>query len=408
MRGIRNPRLRQECPICDEANSRVWLEREGVPVHQNRVWPTQGEARDCPRGDLLLAYCRTCGFVWNTAFDPSRLTYDAHYDNQQGWSGAFRAYMTGIAQRLVREQGLSGATVLEVGCGKGDFLNLLLDAGIGAGVGVDSSYEGPLETRGGRLRFLPEYLRGPVAGLKPQLVVSRHVVEHVPRPMDLLRTLAAQVETTPNALVFIETPTIRWILEGGVFWDLFYEHCSYFDTTTLPWACERAGLQPFAVRVAFEGQYQWVEARHGDAGAVPTVRLEPDVTAALVARYTHRATHAEALMRQTIERHAESKGGVAVWGAGAKGATFLHLIDPVAKIIRYVIDLNPAKQGRFLPATGHAIVSPKSITDDPPAVIILMNRNYQTENAALLTGLGLEVPLLAVESAGGGDRGEVA
>jgi hypothetical protein len=385
------------CPLCADTSGVVWLTRENVPVHQNRVWATPAEARACPRGDLVLARCRQCGFVWNTAFDPERLPYDSDYDNRQSCSVAFRAYMAEIVDDLARRGALVGSTVLEIGCGKGDFLHLLLRAGASRAVGVDATYQGPLEDLDGRLSFRREHVRGALPGLAPQLVVSRHVIEHVALPLELLAAMRAQMQALPEAVAFIETPTVRWILEGGVFWDLFYEHCSYFDTTTLPWACQRAGLQPEAVQLAFEGQYQWVVARSGEDAVEPAILAEPGVTARLVEEFVGRAERLQERISLIFAEWAGRPGGLAVWGAAAKGATLLHLMDPSGDAVRCAIDLNPDKQGRFLPATGHAIVALESLLRDPPAAILLLNENYRRENAALMAELRLAMPLLGIE-----------
>lgn len=377
------------CPLCGGAGGRPWLRRPGVPVHQNRIAPTREAARSCRRGDLTLALCDLCGFIWNAAFDAALVEYDGEYDNSQAWSGAFRTYTDALARDLVRRCGLAGKAALEVGCGKGDFLVQLVLAGAGGGLGLDTSYVGPAER--GRVRFeRRRYRRGDQAAL----VLSRHVIEHVPAPMQFLAELREALGDATGTAVFLETPTISWILERGVFWDLFYEHCSYFDTRTLAWAAEAAGLAVESVEEAFGGQYQHLLARP----ATPR-RLDPAANGraarASVERYLRRASATEAAVRALLDEH--GPGEVAVWGAGAKGATLLHLVDPDATRVRWVVDISPGKQGRFVPGTGHAIVPPEMVAQDPPRAILLMNVNYQDENRATLRRLGAEVPLVALD-----------
>lgn len=394
------------CPLCGRAGGRVWLRRPGVPVHQNRIAPTREAARGCRRGDLDLAACDGCGFIWNAAFDAALVEYDGEYDNNQAWSGAFRAYTEALARELVRRCDLAGRAALEVGCGKGDFLVQLVEAGAARGLGVDTSYVGPAERADGRVRFeRRRYRRGDQAAL----VVSRHVIEHVPAPMAFLAELREALGDATGTAVFLETPTISWILERGVFWDLFYEHCSYFDTRTLAWAAEAAGLAVESVEEAFGGQYQHLLARP----AAPR-RLDPAANAraaaASVERYLRRAAATEAAVRALLDEH--GPGEVAVWGAGAKGATLLHLVDPDARLVRYVVDISPGKQRRFVPGTGHAIVPPDAVAQDPPRAILLMNVNYQDENRATLRRLGADVPLVALDllepALVEGDAGEAA
>ena len=81
-------------------------------------------------------------------------------------------------------------------------------------------------------------------------------------------------------------------------------------------------------------------------------------------------------------------GPVAVWGAGAKGVTFAHLADPDARRVAAVVDVNPAKQGRFLPGTGHPIIAPVRAVELGVTSVLVLNPNYAAEVAAALAGLG--------------------
>jgi hypothetical protein len=85
---------------------------------------------------------------------------------------------------------------------------------------------------------------------------------------------------------------------------------------------------------------------------------------------------------------------VALWGAGAKGVTLANLLDPARERIACVVDLNPSKQGCFVPGTGHPIVGPQKLPDYGVSSAILMNPNYRSENLALLRDVGLDVALV--------------
>jgi hypothetical protein len=87
-------------------------------------------------------------------------------------------------------------------------------------------------------------------------------------------------------------------------------------------------------------------------------------------------------------------GRVAIWGAGAKGVTFAGLVDPEAELIDCVVDLNPRKQGCFIPGTGHPIVGPDELASRGVSTAVLMNPNYRRENEAILSRLGLNLELV--------------
>ena len=226
------------CPLCN-GSTEVILERLNVPVHQNLVCDTIEEALNVKRGDIVLAECE-CGFVFNQSFDESLLSYGEKYNNNQMASSAFNEYVSTIVETL----DLVNQFVVEIGCGQGDFLKRL-----GNGVGYDPSYIGPPEV--GRVRFVQGYYDG----LEADIIVCRHVIEHVPDPVELIKSLNA-----PK--VFFETPDFNWIIENGSWWDIFYEHCSYFTPKTLEYAFSLAGFDG-KVQEAFGGQYMWYLGSRG-------------------------------------------------------------------------------------------------------------------------------------------------
>jgi hypothetical protein len=88
------------------------------------------------------------------------------------------------------------------------------------------------------------------------------------------------------------------------------------------------------------------------------------------------------------------RGKVALWGAGAKGATFASLLDPAGSLVECLVDINPNKQGRFIPGTGHPIVAPQELVTRSVRCVIMMNPNYGVENRKLLDDAGIDVELI--------------
>ncbi|HVM39330.1 MAG TPA: class I SAM-dependent methyltransferase [Acidimicrobiia bacterium] len=358
--------------------------RAGVPALQNVLLSTAADARAIERGDLRVARCPSCDFVANTAFDPGLVVYGDDYDNLQVHSPFFEGYVDTLVDRLVSD-GVRGVRVVEVGCGNGDFLRRLCERGGNTGVGFDGAYRGPEHPAPG-VWFVKDFYGPRWSHVPADVVVCRHVIEHVPRPLDLLRDVRAAVEGRDARVVF-ETPAVEWILEHGVFHDFFYEHCSYFSERSLPAAMEAAGFEATRVERLFGGQYLWVEARVAPAPGPPVV------AASLGRSVEHfRIRDADELARAAAHLGAmASKGRVAVWGAGAKGVTFLNLLDPGGSQIDCVVDVNPAKQGRFVAGTGHPIVPPGELVARGVEHVVVMNPNYLDECAATARAVGAVV-----------------
>jgi SAM-dependent methyltransferase len=378
------------CPICG-ADAERFLVRERVPANQNVLFASRDRARNAPTGTLSLHACGECGFVFNAAFQEDRLDYGASYENTQTASDAFASYVDERVARVIDRCGPALKTVVEVGCGKGVFLSRVIDASVATvGYGFDTSYEGAESMYDNRLRFFKHYFGAGFVAESIDAVLCRHVIEHIPDPVAFLVSIR-EVLDNPNTRIFFETPCVDWIVRNQVIWDFFYEHCSYFNPRSLSQAFERAGFGVEDVSHVFGGQYLWLEAAPGtarqtflsDGGAVlGQCRAFAQMQNAAVAQWIDRLT--------TMRR----QGPLAIWGAGAKGVTFAGLVDPLAELIDCVVDVNPRKQGCFIPGTGHPIVAPRDLAARKISAAVLMNPNYRAENEAMLSGMGTTISLV--------------
>ena len=353
----------------------------------------QREAAGVTRGDLDLFVCGACGFVFNRAYDPLKLLYGAGYNNAQSHSPSFSRHLDSLVRHMVVGRGVRGARIVEVGCGDGEFLRRLVGfAGAGnTGHGFDPSYAGPDSVLGGRLRFERRYYDERCADVPADVVVSRHVIERVPDPVGLLRNIRQALAGASGARVFVETPCVRWILRNNVVWDFFYEHCSYFTADSLRTALGAAGFEVEGARHVFGGQYLWLEARASDG--VPRAPRRPAGIPALCAEFARAQGEMLDRWRARVES-LRAEGRVALWGAGAKGVTLANLLDPARERLECVVDMNPSKQGRFLPGTGHPIVSPRELPAYGVRSAILMNPNYRSEVLTQLLEVGPDVALI--------------
>ena len=120
-------------------------------------------------------------------------------------------------------------------------------------------------------------------------------------------------------------------------------------------------------RSTFGAQYQWIEgSRNGgpspssvdDAGSVDGLRASLQAFGRAWASW-------KIAWRRRVESLAD-RGRCVVWGAGAKGVAFLNQIDSSAEVVHAIVDLNPRKQGRYVPGTGHAIVAPQRLQEIGP------------------------------------------
>ncbi|MDY6949992.1 MAG: class I SAM-dependent methyltransferase [Thermodesulfobacteriota bacterium] len=357
------------------------MEIPRVPVHCNLLWKTRDQALSAPKGDIRLAFCRVCGHVFNVAFDPGVMQYSQDYDNSLHFSPRFQQYATSLAKRLVRRHELYDKDIIEIGCGKGDFLVLLCDLGGNRGVGFDKSYvfkNGNRRTRKD-IKFVQDFYSDHYAGYRTDMICCRHVLEHIPSPRNFLANIR-QIIGSSCPVLFFEVPNVMYTLRDLGIWDVIYEHCSYFSPGSLAYVFTSSGFEVMDLRDAFTGQFLNVETR-------PTNQLTPsdnptshdmEQLARHVGLFKKRFLQKLHACQTKLALMARKKQRAVVWGAGSKGVTFLNAIA-TCDHIQYVVDINPHKHGKFVPGTAQQIVEPDFLGDYRPDTIIVMNPIYLEE-----------------------------
>lgn len=384
------------CPVCGSLESVTVHAAQNVPIFMNAPRSTAKAAREIARGDLAFRGCQSCGFVWNAAFDNALVVYDDAYENNQGMSAEFDRHLEARAQDVLRGIMADSLNLVEIGCGQGEFLHRLVGQAGGSvhsATGFDPAFRGSVPQTG-PISVVKSYF-GPASvqhlPAAPDLVVSRHVIEHIPDPVAFLTTIRATLGRDSRARIFLETPRVEWIFENFAMQDFFYEHCSLFSEAAMEHALRRAGFVPEAIRPVFGGQYLWAEARAAADAPGTSPLPAPDWMAQAGAAFHDFGQHWRA--RVTAARET---GPVAVWGAGAKGVSFIQTVDPEARLVTCVIDINPAKQGKFLPGTGHPILGPEAALAHAVGTIFVMNPNYRDEIGATLHGMGSAAELVSI------------
>lgn len=374
------------CLACDSDRLAPVADLGVTPVLNGVMFDDRDAARAAALGRLDIAACQDCGHAMNVAFDPGLIDYDAEYDNSLHFSPTFQSYAEDLAARLVDAYDLRGGVVVEIGSGKGDFLESITRRTGGTGVGYDPSTMPDRHIP--NVRLVSDYYR-PGQDVEPyDLLVCRHVLEHLEDPAAILRSLSAAAPA--GAIHYFEVPAAEFDFGPTGMWDFIYPHVSYFSAGSLEVLLRRCGFETVAAGRSFSDQFLWVEAR---AGATAPDAAGTDATSHLELLAGFAARHRDQVRRwrDDVTRDAAR---TAVWGAGSKGVSFLNAVDPAGTLT--VVDLNPRKWQRYLPGSGHQVIAPEALPGDRIRTVLVTNPAYRQEISGQLGQLGVPADVIAV------------
>jgi hypothetical protein len=329
-------------------------------------------------GSMRLRTQPDLGFTENADFRAELVRYDEHYQNSQAGSALFQHHMQRVCD-IIKARFPLDAKIVEVGCGKGDFVALLEANEFRNVAGFDAAYEGD------RANISARYLTDDDR-IDADLVVLRHTVEHVVAPHHFLAMLARIFSS--GCEVYLEVPCFDWIRKNGAFFDVTYEHVNYFTLESLCALFDGVVVERGRM---FGDQYIYciakLEERSVRFGALydsgpwldePFEALFPTLLGKM----------------ELVEATLEQGGRLYLWGAATKGCLFLYHCSrqqKIAQSIAFAIDINPGKIGKYLPGSGIPIRSPDALFSQAGTadLLCIANPNYFDEILSELKQHGL-------------------
>lgn len=235
------------------------------------------------------------------------------------------------------------------------------------------------------------------AGKQADLMAANNVLAHVPDINDFLSGFTNLLK--PDGVATFEFPHLLRLLEQNQFDTIYHEHFSYLSLTALQTIFRHNGLSVFDVEEisTHGGSLRVFTQRMAYGGRAVTDHvgrlLEREAAAGLasVAGYGGFQSRAERvkddLLAFLIEAKRQGKR-VAAYGAAAKGNTLLNFAGIRRDFIAYVVDLNPAKQDKYMPGSRIPIVDEARVLADRPDYVMILPWNLKSEVMSQLRQAG--------------------
>jgi len=386
------------CPGCGSNDICVFYRVANAPVHNTALMLNREDALKSPRRNISLGFCKACGFISNLEYDADMMDHSYPYEDQQGFSPAFQAYSEHLTHYLIEKYDIYQKKVVEIGCGKGDFLVQLCETGRNKGVGIDPLCpDKNIEADEDDVEFLKENYSEKHGNLNADLIACRHTLEHIFFTAQFLQLLRKSLNGHTNPIIFFEVPDVKRILDENAFWDIYYEHCSYFSVESLARLFRNCGFEILEISRSFNDQYLWIESSPALIPSKNIIGPEESVEDLFqqVKSFKMKTDEKFRNWEKIIREKCKSGEKIAIWGSGSKCVSFLSTLNAEDKI-QCVIDINPLRQGKYLPASGIEIRGPEFLKASKTNLVIVMNPVYHQEIQKMLRDMNVKTDIMSV------------
>lgn len=348
---------------------------------------------------LRVLVCQQCWLVQTEDYAHCAEFFSADYAYFSSFSSTWLQHAENYVAAMVRRFGLdAGSLVVEVASNDGYLLQYVQARGIGA-LGIEPTASTAQAARDKGLRIVEEFFGAQLAerlvaeGVRADLMAANNVLAHVPDINAFVRGFAVLLK--PAGVATFEFPHLLNLIESNQFDTIYHEHFSYLSLTAVQRIFAENGLTLFDVEeLPTHGGSLRVFAQRSDDGVQPVepavaelLRREAQAGMAGAAFYAGFQKRADALKNDLLSfllDAARNGKKVAAYGAAAKGNTLLNYAGVRPDVIAYVVDRNPAKQGKWLPGSRIPIVDEQHLQRDKPDYVLILPWNLQREVVAQL------------------------
>ena len=343
---------------------------------------------------LRLLVCEDCWLVQTEDHAGREALFTQDYAYFSSFSTSWLAHAENYARAMIERFALDGASsVVEIAANDGYLLQYVQAAGIPCyGVEPTASTACAARTKGLDIveRFFGVALAKELsaAGRQADLMVANNVLAHVPDINDFVSGFTCLLK--PHGVATFEFPHLMRMVQENQFDTAYHEHYSYLSLTAVQKILAANGLSIFDVEeLPTHGGSLRIFAQRSDTGrqAVSTAvtgLLGQEVAVGMTRASFYRGFQAEAERVKddllTFLLNAKHQGlKVGAYGAAAKGNTLLNFAGVRPDLLPYIVDRNPAKQGKFMPGSRIPIVAEAHLSVDRPEVVLILPWNLKAE-----------------------------
>lgn len=319
--------------------------------------------------DLKVFQCSGCGLV---QLNCKPVSYYKEVIRAVGVSEEMKIFRREYFKDFIDRYALKNKKILEVGCGKGDYLSILNQLSAQA-FGLEYSENSVKECKKAGLQVVKGFIENKnykIVHSPFDAFLCLNFLEHIPFPNEFLRGIWNNL--TEDAVGIIEVPSFDILIQKKLLGDFLIDHLLYFSESTLKNTLEFNGFEILEIKKIWYEYLYSVE-----------VRKRRNLDLSFLYHYL-------TLLKNKIHSFIASFQKVALWGAGHQALSYISLLELQNKV-RYIVDSASFKQNKYTPVTHIPIVSPEKLLEDPVDAVIVIVGGYSDEVVNTIKDFGINI-----------------
>jgi len=343
---------------------------------------------------LRVLVCEKCWLAQTEDFARPEELFDADYAYFSGFSNSWLAHCERYVDDMTKCFNIGAEShVVEIAANDGHLLQFVKKRNIPC-TGVEPTASTAAAAREKGIPIIKNFFGTRLAlqmaekNMQADLIVANNVLPHVPHINDFVSGFAILLKI--HGVATFEFPHLMRLVKGVQFDTIYHEHFSYLSLTAVTHIFAKNGLSVFDVQeLPTHGGSLRIYAQRKDTGSQPESRRVAELLAREAAAgmttpayYDGFQKKADDVKNSLLAFLIEAKQNgrhVAGYGAAAKGNTILNYAGVRPDLLPYVVDKNPAKQGKFLPGSHIPIVSEEHLRIQQPDIVLILPWNIKKE-----------------------------
>lgn len=387
------------CRFCKKELTDVFIDLVNSPASNSFL--TKEELNEPEVFYPLKVYtCSGCFLVQVDEYKKSDAIFDSNYVYFSSYSQSWLAHAKRYTESMIDRFGYSSQSlVVEVASNDGYLLQYFKERQVPV-LGIEPTANTAAVAKKKGIDSVVDFFGVRLAkqlaaeGRKADLLLGNNVLAHVPDIVDFVGGM--KVLLKDNGVITMEFPHLMQLVDNNQFDTIYHEHFSYLSFHTVKAIFASQGLEMFDVEeIPTHGGSLRIYARHAEDNTKPVgervgALLEKEkqkgmTTLAYYSRFQEKALKIKLDLLDFLIQQKRAGKSVAAYGAAAKGNTLLNFCGVKNDLVDFVVDANPHKQNKYLPASHIPVVSDEWIREKKPDYILILPWNIQEEIMGQLT-----------------------